>query len=175
MLRVIRELDEEGPLRYVATFLGAHDIPDEYSGRIDDYVALVVNEMLPQVAGERLAEYCDIFCEPSVFPLGKLARYWRRAKPRSRPAGSRRPVHRRLRDAIGRGARRRHRRSPGVHHRGRPRTLRPAGVMPVLLPASVYALGSTRFPAARAMIDWACPRYSLPTSIPAPRRRHPCR
>ena len=47
MLRAIRRLSAETPLRYVPTFLGAHEVPDEYRDRRDDYVALIVNEMLP--------------------------------------------------------------------------------------------------------------------------------
>src|SRR3712207_2307336 len=63
MLRAIRRLGGETPLRYVPTFLGAHDVPDEYRGRRGEYVALVVEEMLPRVVAEGLAEYCDVFCE----------------------------------------------------------------------------------------------------------------
>src|ERR1017187_7473434 len=69
ILRTTRQLAGDARLRYVPTFLGAHEIPDEYRGRIDDYVDLVIHEMLPRVAEENLAEYCDVFCEPSVFPL----------------------------------------------------------------------------------------------------------
>src|SRR3984957_3456567 len=68
ILRVIRQLAAQKRLRYVPTFLGAHEIPDEYRGRIDDYVALVIHEMLPRVVSEGLQEYCDVFCEPNVFP-----------------------------------------------------------------------------------------------------------
>ncbi len=71
ILRVIRQMDKEGPLRCVPTFLGAHEVPDEFRGRIDDYVEVVVNEMLPRVAAEKLARYCDIFVEPFVFPAEK--------------------------------------------------------------------------------------------------------
>src|ERR1041385_2288406 len=67
ILRAIKQLDEETPLRYVPTFLGAHEIPSEYKSRRHLYVGLIVNEMLPRVAGERLAEYCDVFCEEGVF------------------------------------------------------------------------------------------------------------
>src|SRR5438477_13040761 len=67
ILRAIRELNEQTPLRYVPTFLGAHDIPAEYRSRRQTYVNLVINEMLPRVAEEKLAEYCDVFCEEDVF------------------------------------------------------------------------------------------------------------
>ena len=67
ILRAIRQLNEETPLRYVPTFLGAHDIPAEYKARRHTYVNLVINEMLPRVAEEKLAEYCDVFCEEEAF------------------------------------------------------------------------------------------------------------
>src|SRR6185503_7732339 len=63
LLRAIKKLDEETALRYVPTFLGAHTIPKEYVARRDDYIALLIDEMLPQVAREKLAEFADVFCE----------------------------------------------------------------------------------------------------------------
>lgn len=73
MLRVVRRLDEEGPLDLVPTFLGAHEVPPEYAGRADDYVQVVVEEMIPEVAREGLARFCDVFMEPGVFD-GRQAR-----------------------------------------------------------------------------------------------------
>ncbi len=114
ILRAIRKLNHETPLHYVPTFLGAHEIPEEYRARREQYVSLVIEEMLPRVAEDKLAEYCDVFCEEKVFTTDES---WR------------------ILSAAGITA------------------LKSAGVQPVLLPASVYALGSTRYPAARAMID----------------------
>jgi imidazolonepropionase len=68
-LRVINRLDAEHPVDLVPTFLGAHEIPTEYQARPDDYVALVINEMIPQVVDEALAEWCDVFCEEGAFTL----------------------------------------------------------------------------------------------------------
>jgi imidazolonepropionase len=68
-LEVIRELNESHPMDLVPTFLGAHEIPDEYRDRQDAYVDLVINEMIPAVVKENLAEYCDIFCEEGVFEI----------------------------------------------------------------------------------------------------------
>jgi len=56
-----------GPPSLVPTFLGAHEIPLEYRPRRDDYVRLVVEEMLPAVAAQGIARFCDVFCEPGVF------------------------------------------------------------------------------------------------------------
>jgi len=66
-LRVLRTLDEEHALDIVPTFLGAHEIPPEYRERRDEYVALVTDEMIPRIAAEGLAEWCDVFCERGVF------------------------------------------------------------------------------------------------------------
>lgn len=72
-LRAIRRLDADHPIDLVPTFLGAHDVPLEYGGRPDDYVALVVNEMIPTVAEARLAEWCDVFCEEGAFTAEQSA------------------------------------------------------------------------------------------------------
>ena len=69
-LRVIRTLQETMPLRIVATFLGAHEIPLEFRERPRgrrEYLDLVIREMLPAIAAERLASFADVFCEPGVF------------------------------------------------------------------------------------------------------------
>jgi imidazolonepropionase len=71
-LRAIRRAADQVPMRVVVTFLGAHEIPLEFRARRDDYVALVIDEMLPQ-AGP-LATFNDVFCEPSVFTLAESER-----------------------------------------------------------------------------------------------------
>jgi imidazolonepropionase len=68
-LRLIAWLRERVPITVVATFLGAHEIPEEYRPRRDAYVRLVIDEMLPAVAVEGLATLCDVFCEPGVFSV----------------------------------------------------------------------------------------------------------
>jgi len=67
MLRVIRKIKERSPLEVKATFLGAHAVPLEYMGRRADYVDLVINEMIPVVASEQLADYIDVFCDEGFF------------------------------------------------------------------------------------------------------------
>jgi imidazolonepropionase len=67
MLEAIRRLDQEQPIDLVPTFMGAHEIPVEYRDRRSEYVALVINDMIPAVAREGLAEWCDVFCEQGVF------------------------------------------------------------------------------------------------------------
>ena len=67
MLRVIRRIKETSPLTVKANFLGAHGIPMEYRGRQQDYVDLVINEMIPLVAAEDLADFVDVFCDKGFF------------------------------------------------------------------------------------------------------------
>ena len=154
ILRAIRELNEQTPLRYVPTFLGAHDIPAEYKSRRQTYVNLIVNEMLPTVAEEKLAEYCDVFCEEDVFTTDEAWEILSAA--RCHGLGLR--VHADQLSLSG-GAKLagelscatadhlEHTDPTGIM------ALKAAKVQPVLLPASVYALGSTKYPAAREMID----------------------
>jgi len=66
-LRVIRALDKEQPIDIAPTFMGAHAIPKEFKDDRAGYIDLILNEMLPAVAKEQLAEFCDIFCETAVF------------------------------------------------------------------------------------------------------------
>ena len=68
-LRVVRALQETHPVDLVSTFMGAHAIPEEYKNDRADYVKLVCEEMIPTVAKEKLAEFCDIFCETAVFDI----------------------------------------------------------------------------------------------------------
>ena len=154
LLRVIKQLDQDLPLRYVPTFLGAHDIPTEFADRRDKYVKLVIEEMLPDVAKEEIAEYCDVFCETRVFSVDES----RRILTAARELGLGLRIHADQLSLSG-GAKLaaelkattadhlEHTDAQGIA------ALQSAGVQPVLLPGSVYALGSTRYPAAREMIS----------------------
>ena len=72
ILRVMRQLNQETPLEIVPTFLGAHAVP--HATNADEYADLVVNEMLPRVASDCLAEFCDIFCERGYFDIEQSRR-----------------------------------------------------------------------------------------------------
>lgn len=74
ILRATWRLNEVQPIRIVPTFLGAHAVPPEWAGRKADYVRHVVSEMLPAVAGERLAEFCDVFLDEGVFDVADARR-----------------------------------------------------------------------------------------------------
>lgn len=67
MLRVIRRLKERGPVPVKATFLGAHAVPLEFHNDKDGYIRLLIEEMMPAIGAEQLADYCDIFCERNYF------------------------------------------------------------------------------------------------------------
>lgn len=67
MLRVIKRIKMASPIEVKATFLGAHAIPDEYKGNREKYVDLVINEMIPVVASEELADFIDVFCDRGFF------------------------------------------------------------------------------------------------------------
>ncbi|MCF6347510.1 MAG: imidazolonepropionase [Flavobacteriaceae bacterium] len=67
MLRVIKKLDENYPIEIKATFLGAHAFPVEFKNNKDQYIDLIVDEMLPKIAEENLAEFIDVFCEDGYF------------------------------------------------------------------------------------------------------------
>jgi imidazolonepropionase len=73
-LRAIRALDGGHAVDITATFLGAHEIPPEYRSRRADYVSLIVDEMIPRVAAERAADWCDVFCETGVFTPDEATR-----------------------------------------------------------------------------------------------------
>ena len=70
MFRVIKRLKENYPIEIKATFLGAHAIPESYKNNKSDYIQFVINEVLPKVAQENLAEYIDVFCETGYFSVG---------------------------------------------------------------------------------------------------------
>lgn len=154
MLRVVRALREEMGLKMAATFLGAHTVPSEFKDQPDAYLDLVIEEMLPVIAREKTAAYADVFCERGAFTPAQSRRYFTAAKAHglklrahvdqlTRNGGAELAAemgcvtadHLEQTDAAGIAA------------------LCAAGVQPVLLPGSVYALGKARYADARAMID----------------------
>lgn len=74
ILRVIRRLREESPLTIKANFLGAHAVPLQYKQNPDEYVDLIINEMIPMVAAEELADYIDVFCDKGFFTCEQTER-----------------------------------------------------------------------------------------------------
>ncbi len=152
ILRVMRQLKEEVRLEIVPTFLGAHAVPRELSP--DEYLDVVVTEMLPRVTTEKLAEFCDVFCERGYFDIDQSRKILSAAKKLGlslrghvdqltnsggaklmAEIGATTADHLEQTDGQGIAA------------------LKKANVQPVLLPGSVYALGSSRYPRAREMIE----------------------
>lgn len=74
MLRVIRRLKELNKIPVKASFLAAHSYPMEYRSNHDAYIRLIIDEMLPRVAGEGLADYIDVFCEQGFFSVDETDR-----------------------------------------------------------------------------------------------------
>ena len=74
MLRVIRRLRENGPIPIKATFLAAHAYPTDYKENKEGYIKLIIDKMLPVVAGEGLADYMDVFCEEGFFSVADTER-----------------------------------------------------------------------------------------------------
>jgi len=154
LLRVIRRLNQESPLEFVPTFLGAHAIPDEFRNAPEQYVALVIHKMLPRVVEESLAESCDIFCERGYFEIADAEKIMRAAQEQ----GLRLRMHvDQLTNSGGAFLAARLRAATADHleqiNSGEISALAEANVQPVLLPGSVYALGKDRYPPARDMID----------------------
>ena len=81
MLRVIKRLKEISPLTIKATFLAAHAIPNKYKSNKSAYLDLIIDEMLPQIVQEQLAEYIDIFCEEDYFSVEDMERLLEAAQP----------------------------------------------------------------------------------------------
>ncbi len=165
MLRAIRQLDAEQPIDLVPTFMGAHEIPIEYRDRRDAYERLLVERMIPAIANERLAEWCDVFCETGVFTPEESRRILDTGKahglkPRihadelaasggslvAAAVGARSADHLIFVDDAG------------------VRALRDTGVVATLLPNAAFYLKLGRFAPARALIDAGVP-VALATDV----------
>lgn len=154
ILRVIRRVGAETPLQTVPTFLGAHAFPPEFREDHAGYISLIIDEMLPAIGREKLAEYCDIFCEQNYFDVDNSRRVLTAAKQH----GLKLRMHV---DQLSNGGGAKLAADLGAitaDHLEQTAAddisaLTTAGVQPVLLPGSVYALGSKKYPAARQMID----------------------
>jgi imidazolonepropionase len=157
MLRVIQRIKHESPLTVRATFLGAHAIPEMYKDNRKGYIDLIVNEMIPAVAAERLADYIDVFCDRGFFTVDETerilaagARYGLRPKMHANEldySGG-------IQIGVKFGA-------LSVDHLefsgdAEISALLGSGTMPTLLPGAAFFLGMTD-PPARKMIDAGLP------------------
>ncbi len=154
LLQTLAQLALEGPARIVSTLLAAHTVPPEFAHRRSEYVLAVAEDIVPQVASARLARYCDVFCDDHAFTVDEA----RIVLASARQCGFGLRVHaEQFRPGTGaalaaelRAATADHLETvdePTLHQ------LRAAGVQPVLLPGSVFALGRTQYPPARKMVE----------------------
>ena len=158
MLRALRRLSAEEPIDIVPTFMGAHEIPLEYRDRREEYERLVVDRMIPTIANERLAEWCDVFCENGVFTPQESRRILE--------AGKRHGLKPRIHaDELGASGGSQVAADVGARSADHlifvddsaVRALRDGGVVATLLPNAAFYLKLGRFAPARALIDAGVP------------------
>jgi len=152
ILRVMRRLKEETSLEIVPTLLGAHAVPRHMNA--DEYIDLVIDGMLPRVAGEKLAEFCDVFCEPGYFDIEQS----RRILTAARKLGLNLRIHADQLTNSGGAQLAAELKTTTADHLEKTEeqgiaAMKSAGVQPVLLPGSVYTLGLSDYPRTREMIE----------------------
>ena len=154
MLRVIARLNAEGPARIVPTLLAAHTVPPEFKEHRDDYVRMICDELIPEVAQSGLAQFCDAFCDDHAFTVDEVRTVLTAAKRQG--LGLR--IHaEQFRPGTGADLAAELGAATADHletvTEETLRHLRRAGVQPVLLPCSVFALGRTQYPPARKIVE----------------------
>jgi imidazolonepropionase len=154
ILRVLKRLGEEGPATIVPTLLAAHTVPPEFAGRRAEYVRWIAEELIPEVATAGLAQFCDAFCDDHAFTVEET----RTMLTAARQHGMRLRVHaEQFRPGTGAALAAELGAATADHLETATeealRQLRTAGVQPVLLPGSVFALGRTSYSPARLMVE----------------------
>lgn len=154
MLRVMARLNGEGLMRIVPTLLAAHTFPPEFAARRADYIRWIADELIPEVAALKLAQFCDAFCDDYAFTVEET----RQVLTAARVHGLELRLHaEQFRPGTGAAlAAELHARTADHLETATPETLdalRDAGVQPVLLPGSVFALARTAYPPARTIVD----------------------
>lgn len=154
ILRVLATLADEGPVSIIPTLLAAHTVPKEFTDRREEYLSLIIDELIPEVAALGLARYCDAFCDDHAFTVSETRRVLQAADAHG--LGLRLHAEQ-FRPGTG-AALAAELHSVTVDHLETVtdetlQLLLAAGVQPVLLPASVFCLGRDQYPPARRMID----------------------
>jgi imidazolonepropionase len=157
-LEVIADLNENHPMDLIPTFLGAHEVPDEYRQNRGEYIRQVQEEMIPQVAQRQLAEFCDIFCEEGVFDVQESRQILTAAKG----ARLKLKLHADELAASGGSLLAAEMGAVSADHLvfvddAGIRSMAGAGVIPVLLPGTTFSLGLDRYAPARKMIEAGLP------------------
>jgi imidazolonepropionase len=155
-LAVMGDLDRDHPVDVVRTFLGAHAVPKEYKGREEDFLELMMEKVLPEVAEQGLAEFCDVFCEKGVFSVDQS----RRLLTRARNLGLRLKLHADEIVALGGAELAAELGAVSADHLLQAsdegiRRMAEAGVTAVLLPGTAFSLKEP-YARARFMIDSGC-------------------
>jgi imidazolonepropionase len=158
MLRAIRRLAEEGPVEIAATFLGAHEIPVEYKKNREEYIRIIIEEMLPAVAAEGIAEFCDVFTEAHVFTVKESRRIFEAAKK----SGLGVKIHADEIEYTGGAELAAELGAVSADHLVRVsdrgiKMMKKAGVIPVLLPGTTFCLRGKSYAPARRMISEGLP------------------
>jgi imidazolonepropionase len=154
MLRVLKRLNDEGPTRIVCTLLAAHTVPPEFADQRPAYIRSIIEELIPEVASNGLARYCDAFCDEHAFSVDEARTVLTAAKRHG--LGLR--IHaEQFRPGTGAALAAELGAATADHLETATEEtllqLRSAGVQPVLLPGSVFALGRTEYPPARKMVE----------------------
>ena len=158
MLKAIQMINEISDMDIIPTFLGAHEYPEEYKDDHEKYIDILINEMLPEVKAQNLAGYCDIFCEEHVFTVSESRRILNAAKE----LGFKIRFHADELEPIGGAELAAEIGAMSADHlvaisdEGI-RKLKEASVIPILLPATTFSLGLTKYAPARKMIDAGLP------------------
>jgi imidazolonepropionase len=158
MLEVIAELNRIHPIDLIPTFLGAHEIPEEYKNKRREYIKLIIEKMIPEVAKRKLAVFCDIFCEKGVFDIEESREILNAAKKH----GFKLKLHADQLTPLGGAKLAAELGAISADHlefiddEGI-RMMKQAGVIGVLLPGACYGLGIKEYPPARRMIDEGLP------------------
>ena len=158
ILRIIKELDKLHPVDVVSTFMGAHAVSAEYAGDAEGYVQHVINDMLPAVKDENLAEFCDVFCEKGVFSVDQS----RRILEAGLAFGLLPRIHADELGSSGGAELAAEIGAVSAEHllyasEEGIRKMAEAGVTATLLPATSFTLGLGRYADARAFIQAGCP------------------
>ncbi len=157
-LQALALLRGKSRLDIVATFLGAHDVPDEYRDSREQYIHLLIEEMIPRVARDGLAQYCDVFCDDGYFTVGEARAVLLAAKE----AGLGLRLHAEELSHSGGAALAAELGARSADHleyiyERDLKGLKQAGTIATLLPGTAFSLGHTRYPPARKLIEAGVP------------------
>jgi len=158
MLEAIQKIDKISEMDIIPTFLGAHEFPEEYKNNQEEYIRILIDEMLPEVKKRNLAEYCDIFCEKHVFNVEQSRRILSEAKK----LGFKIRMHADELEPIGGAELAAEIGAVTADHLvavldNGIQKLKEADVIPILLPATTFSLGLKRYAPARKMTDSGLP------------------